>query len=182
MRIKQKSQSKRIVIISTILAAIIVTSGVVFVYLSQQKPIDSPVDRQSASDTNKPKEKTSPGTTLKDDIQVDNKKPRFIEQPTQNIENAHVGSISVNSNQTTVSASMSIQPVASGGQCVAYFTSEKGDNVSQNLETSTTESGVTCHGDIPVGQFSYLGIWTAKIVYIIDNKKVEGNTKFEVSA
>lgn len=187
MKIQRKDRTKLIVIIST-LVALVIGTGAVFAYVNNTSD-------QANNDTSSDKEKLPISTpqeeTKSDSSQIDTteetstpdtsgKPAQSVPVPSEDINDAAVNITTLSQDKDHINIDASIKSVPSGGQCIVYFISHNGDSVSAYLDTKEGNNSINCTGRLPSLNFSYIGLWTARVVYISDNKKVENTSTIEV--
>lgn len=140
-------------------------------YLSAKSASDT--DQTTQTDTKDPQDSTTtpdhtdPATPAKGEDE-------FEEEPTETVKDAGLTIKTLSQANGMVSARATAQNVDKGGRCIVYFSSEAGTPVSKYMTIANISDGVTCSIDVNELEFSYLGKWTARIVYTTpSDKKVE---------
>ena len=177
---KYRNSSRRLVLISAVAALIIALCG--YYYYSTNTKYQNSLDKSSGStdvDDSPSSVTSNPDTsTPSDGSPVKTDKPdTYNQEPTTVDTGASMAITSASQDGDTVRLRAVASDTIIGGRCIAYFTSEKNDAQSFYLDTASPSEGtVNCSKDISAQRFSYLGLWSVRVVYTTPNDTIVENS------
>lgn len=175
MKIKQKSNKKKLIIVLALLIAsigaytAIAFSTNLWPFHEKQELVDT-----TTNDTPSPKPK-NPSSTNDDAVdQDDDKKTPYEEEPKEQAPNSTITVTDLKQTNGSVTVSASATNTQNG-RCIAYFTADvEGYSISEYMKVTNTNNGISCSVSINELKFTYLGKWNVRVVYTTSqNTKVE---------
>lgn len=107
--------------------------------------------------------------------------PLTVEEPTELVGgNARLTITQLAQQDDRVTLHASLENVANGGRCIAYFNSD-GGAIAKYAVVSSSGDTLSCSLEMSALEFSYLGKWSIRVVYsTLDNKKLEATGELVV--
>ncbi len=163
MKIAKKKNTKRKILIFCIVALIIGSVALFFMYKTRQ-------NHQSSSDASTAEQKTEPPkvktkTESNNNTLPNNSESTTTEQIPTGVSQS-VAILSVTQSDGKVNA---VAQTSSEGTCVFQYTTDGDRPITTQVATSAKQ----CTNSVPEIQFSKLGTWKLTVTFYVNNEKVE---------